>query len=391
MPTVHRQQRRRLALTLALATTLAAVAPPARGQQDSVIKEKGRTSKATIVGALGAIIGGLGGYAIGATSKPTNYSVVAVGVVAGGLAGWLIGRQSDELHAAQFHGVRPLTVHSSVVFIEGDPLALSVHDSLVAVGSSDGVQSFLSAGSLVPTGSRAHGLLGIAAVELTPKSEWLAVGTGNGLYLYPPAAGRGLLANSGPVAAIVASAGRVFSASGSRISITPVDADSTLPWPGLTLAAPVRALALDDARGILWAVTDQQLVAMRVHGDTLTRIGGAPIDGGARRVAASQEMVAVAVGERGVRLFNVADPAQPQARRPWTVGRFAYDVSLDGSRLFIAAGPDGVFVVELHPTYVVTIGVARDLGFASSIVSRNGYTYLLDGRTNSLRRMISKF
>jgi hypothetical protein len=183
----------------------------------------------------------------------------------------------------------------------------------------------------------------------------------------------------------------VFSASGSRISITPVDADSTLPWPGLTLAAPVRALALDDARGILWAVTDQQLVSMRVHGDTLTRIGGAPIDGGARRVAASQEMVAVAVGERGVRLFNVADPAQPQARRPWTVGRFAYDVSLDGSRLFIAAGPDGVFVVELHPTYIVTIGVARNLGFASSIVSRNGYTYLLDGRTNSLRRMISKF
>lgn len=391
MPTVPHASRRWLALSLALATTVAVVAPPARAQQDSVIKEKGRTSKATIVGVLGALIGGVAGYAIGATQKPTNYGIVAVGAVVGGFSGWLIGRQSDQLHAAQFHGVRPLTVRSSAVLIDGDPVALAVHDSLVAVGSSDGVQSFLSAGSLVPTGSRAHGLLGIAAVEVTPKSEWLAVGTGNGLYLYPPAAGRGLLASQGPVAAIVASPGRVFSASGSRISVTPVDADSTLQWPGITLTAPVRALALDDVRGILWAVTDQQLVAIRVRGDTLTRIGGAPIDGGARRVAANQEMVAVAVGERGVRLFNVGDPAQPQARRPWTVGRFAYDVSLDGSRLFIAAGPDGVFVVELHPTYIVTIGVARNLGFAASIVSRDGYTYLLDGRTNQLRRLDSAF
>jgi hypothetical protein len=253
------------------------------------------------------------------------------------------------------------------------------------------VQSFLSLASLVPTGSRAHGLLGVVAVEVTPRSEWLAVGTGNGLYLYPPNAGRGLLANPGPVAAIVASPSRVFSASGARISITPVDADSTRPWPGITISAPVRALALDSTRGILWAVTDQQLVAIRVRGDTLTRIGGAPIDGGARRVAANTDVVAVAVGERGVRLFNVSDPSQPQPRRPWTVGRFAYDVSLDRSRLFIAAGPDGVYVVELHLTYIVTIGVARSLGFASTIVSRNGYTYLLDGRTNSLRRMESAF
>jgi hypothetical protein len=37
------------------------------------------------------------------------------------------------------------------------------------------------------------------------------------------------------------------------------------------------------------------------------------------------------------------------------------------------------------------LGLARGLGFASALVSRGGHTYILDRRTNSLRRIDSDF
>jgi hypothetical protein len=36
-----------------------------------------------------------------------------------------------------------------------------------------------------------------------------------------------------------------------------------------------------------------------------------------------------------------------------------------------------------------TIGLARSLGFASAIVSGDGHTFILDRRTNALRRIVS--
>jgi hypothetical protein len=264
-----------------------------------------------------------------------------------------------------------------------------VHDSLVAVGGSEGVELFFSASSLVPHGTRAAGLLGIATVEIAPRSEWLAIGASHGLYVFPPESGRGSLVREGSDAAIVATADRIFAASGDRVIELPVNADSVAPWPGIDLGAPVRALAVDSAGPVLWAVTDKQLIALRPARDSITRIGAAPIEGAARRVAVARGRVAVAVGEKGVRLFDGSDPANPRETHVWTVARFAYDVSLDGDRMFVAAGPEGVYLAEFHGRNLATVGLARGLGFASAIVSRDGYTYLLDRRTNHLRRILS--
>ncbi len=384
--------RVRVAGGLALLAALASVAPPSRAQQDSVLTEKGgKKTKARALAVVGLLVGGAAGYALGATQKPTNYSVVVAGAVIGGVTGWLVGRQYDELHAVQFRGVQPISPRTVDVDLEGEPTALAVNDSRVAVAGSEGVQIFASGASLIPTNSRAAGLLGIVAVDLAPRTQFLALGSGVGLYLFPPRQGRGVLVSEGGVAAVAASEGRVFFASGSRVAVAPVDADSTARWPGLVLGAPLRALAFDAARAILWAATDERLVALRVMGDSLAIIGSAAIDGAARRVAALGDRVAVAVGTGGVRVFDVSDPTRPRAGRPWTVARFAYDVSLDGSRMFVAAGPEGVYVVEFRHGSMITIGLARKLGFASAILSRGGYTYLLDRRTNELRRLESAF
>jgi len=378
-------------LGLTLASTLLTVAPPARAQ-DSVLTEEGRTKKSKTLAITGVIVGGLVGFAFGSTQKPPAYSIAVGGAVIGGLLGFVVGKQYDELHAAQFHGTRPLTLRTTDATLEGDPVALAVTDSLIAVGGSDGVQMLIDDLALVPQPvERARGLLGIATVEVSPKSGWLALGAENGLYLFPPARGRGVLVNEGHVAAVAATAERLYSANGDWVMETAVPSDSAVARPVADLGVEVRALAIDRVRGILWAATDQHLVAFRIQGDSLERISDVAIEGGARRVAAQGTRVAVAVGERGVRVFDATDPAHPIPHAPWTVGRFAYDVSLDGKRMFVAAGPEGVYVCEFHDTRLITLGLARGLGFASAIVSHGGYTYLLDRRTDKLHRFGSDF
>jgi len=387
-PRARGAPRRRIALLVAGLVTIAAIAPPTRAQ-DSVYHEQKHTSRSTTLGVTGVLIGGLAGLGIASSQSPPSYSIAVVGAVIGGAVGVFLGKQYDELHAAQYHGVRPITVHTTDAELEGDPAALAAHDSVVAVGGSEGVQLFISASSLVPHGTRAEGLLGIATVDIAPQSMWLTIGASHGLYVFPPERGRGSLVREGSDAAVVSAPDRVFAASGDRVIELPVDADSVAPWPGLDLGAPVRALALDSAGPVLWAVTDKQLIALRPGRDSIVQLGAAPIDGAARRVAVARGRVAVAVGEKGVRVFDGSDPASPRATHVWTVARFAYDVSLEGERMFVAAGPEGVYLAEFHGKNLATVGLARGLGFASAIVSRDGYTYLLDRRTNHLRRILS--
>jgi hypothetical protein len=184
---------------------------------------------------------------------------------------------------------------------------------------------------------------------------------------------------------------RVVFAIDQRIESAPYQTDSVGPWPGVGLGTPARALQLDSAGAVLWAATDAQLVGFTISGDSLTRAGEAPLDAPARGMAVASRRAAVALGEAGVRLFDVTDPGAPHLLWSWTRARFAYDVSLDGSRMFVAAGPEGVYVVDVSGAKPRTIGLARSLGFASAITSLGGYTYILDRRANALRRIRSDF
>jgi len=384
-------RRGSLLAALTIAGVLLGIAPPTRAQ-DSVLTEEGRTKRSKTLAITGVIAGGAVGLLFGSTQKPPAYSLAVGGALLGGLIGFVVGKQYDELHAAQFHGTRPLTLRTVDAELDGDPAALAVADSLIAVGGSDGVQLVVSSSSLFPQSTmRARGLLGISTVVVSPTSEWLALGAENGLYLYPPARGRGVLVNTGHIAAVAATPERIYSANGDWIMITAVPTDSAVAHPAADLGVEVRALAIDPDDGVLWAATDRQLFAFAMRGDSLVRLSEVAIDGGARRVAARGRRVAVAVGERGVRLFDATDPAHPIPHAPWTAARFAYDVSLDGKRMFVAAGPEGVYVCEFHDTRLITLGLARGLGFASAIVSRGGYTYLLDRRTDKLHRFGSDF
>ena len=347
--------------------------------------------RSLVFGVVGAVLGGLAAFGFSKGSGgQRNVGTIAVGAAAGGLAGFFVGRQIDERRAIAFHGIPQLRVPNVGIELEGEPSVLAYRDSITAVGGSTGVQMFADIDSrLVLVSHRAAGLHGVDALDLAPGSKWLAIGSRAGLYLYPPSRGPGILVRRASVSAIAAAETRVFVAFDNRVESVPVQADSVRDYPGLTLDASVRDLVIDEARAVLWASTDHSLVALRITGDSLVPIGSVPLAGSGLRVTIQQSLAAVAMGEKGVALFDIADPTHPTLKTVWTAAHFAYDVSIDGSRLYVAAGPEGVYLVDLSGQTPRTIGLARSLGFASAIVSGDGHTFILDRRTNALRRIVS--
>jgi hypothetical protein len=387
----------RLAGTLLIPLALAGSAPSLGAQRLSDSTASGKIThphpRALILGIVGAIAGGLAGYGFGkGAGRGGGGGMTFVGVAAGGLAGFFIGRQLDERRAISYRGTPSLKIPNVGITLEGDPSVLTVRDGTAAVGGSAGVELFSAMDArLLSLGTRAIGLHGISAIDIAPRSSWLALGSRTGLYIYPPNKGPGVLVKRATVNAIAAADTRIFIATDNRVESVPVNADSERVWPGTTLSAPVRDIELDEARAVLWASTDRDLVALRISGDSLVVLGSVPLAGAGLRVVIDRGLAAVAMGEKGVALVDISDPQHPKSRTIWTDAHFAYDVSIDGPRLFVAAGPEGVYLVNLSGDAPKTIGLARSLGFASAIASHDGHTFILDRRTNALRRIISTY
>lgn len=387
---------RRFALGVTLALTLVGAAvPPARAQESQ--RTDRRFPRRLLFSLVGLGTGAAAGASYVATkgqSQPGTCGkpecVFAVTAISGALIGYMIGREFDELHMLRYRGGAPLAPRSLSQGLLGEPGVLAASDTLVAVGGTAGVQLFRTGAELRPAGRRANGVRGIVAVDIAPTLGALAVGSASGLYLYQPGAS-GVLVREGDVSATAASADRVYFAAGTRIEAAPVGADTARGWPGVTVGSPVRDLELDGGRGVLWAITDDELIAFRSAGDSLERSGSTALSAGGRRVTIDGTRLAAALGEGGVLVFDVSDPSRPDSIGAWSGARFAYDVSLAGDRLYVAAGPEGVYVLNIASGAPTTLGLARELGFAAALVSRNGFTYLIDRSTNALRRIDSNF
>jgi hypothetical protein len=408
-PATVPQPARRTTLALLLACTL--TANPAttrtvtaqsshfRAPAPSPTEPPGRTPRRKIFAIAGAIIGAAAGIGYAKASQSDSHGgcfgiqcVIVASTVGGAVFGYLIGREYDLTYASRFRGVQPLRPRSIGIGLEGEPVAIAVSDSTIAVAGSIGVQLFrISEGDLRGQARRAGGLRGISTVALAPRTEWIALGSPVGLYLFPPQRGPGMLIRSGDVGTAATSPEHVYFGVDRRIEVAPLAEDSVRTWPGITISEPVRDLALDTARSLLWAVTDRDLIALRPSGDSLERVGAAMLTGAGRALAITHDTAIVALGERGIQLFDTSDPAAPRPLESWTIAHFAYDVSVDRGRLFVAAGPEGVYVLELQGGELRTLGLARSLGFASALASHDGYTYILDRRSNTLRRIPSDF
>ena len=388
-------------LALTLSATLPAAGPVPALHAQSTSASDHRTPRSRIL----AIVGGLVGGALGVVFAKSSSSdvggsclglqcVIVAGTVGGAVSGYFIGREYDITYAQRYRGVSPLDIRSVDADLEGEPIALAASDSAISVAGSDGVQLFSSGAGLLQQSRRAGGIRGITVVALAPSTGWIALGSPSGLYLFPPNGGPGALVRAGSVTAASATDRGVYFGVDDRLELAPFQTDTTRAWPGIALGASgaARDVVVDSARSLVWVVTARDLRSYRVASDSLlVPLGVAPLGGAGLRLAMAHDTIAVAMGEKGVRLFDVSNAATPRAFADWNVARFVYDVSIDDGRLFAAAGPEGVFVVSLGAAPLRTVGLARGLGFASALVSRGGHTYILDRRSNSLRRIDSDF
>jgi len=389
-----------MVMTAALGVSLVQGAAASRAVAQDSVQTAPRHKRSTIYAIAGAVLGGLAGVLFSQAGGSSGHSGCGIpcfswaSAAAGGGVGYLIGRQSDRRYALRYRGgIGPLDIRSLAAPLAGAPTAIAVVAGDVAVAGNAGVQLFNSDSGLRVEALRASGLHGITHVALAPESRWLVVGSPSGLYLFPPARGPGALALEGDVSAVAAASTRAFVALPGELGVVPLSLaeDTLVSLRGTPLSSAASDLAWDPARALLWAVTDRDLLAFRATGDSLVRVGGAALAGAGLHLAISGDTVAVALGTGGVRLYDTHDPAAPVPILSWTHARFAYDVALDAGRLFIAAGPEGVFVIELRAGEPRALGVARGLGFATALASDRGYTYILDRRTNSLRRILSRF
>lgn len=388
--------RRTLAVAIAIATLLPPLAPALHAQESAPPPH--RTPRRVVLAIAGAVVGLAAGIGFSKGSKSEGSGacakiqcVVIGSTLLGAAFGYIVGRESDLAYASRYRGLPPLHPENTTTDLEGTPVAFDVADSMVAVGGSDGVQTFRVGSTLTVQAMRAGALRGIATVAIARHSGAIAIGSPNGLYLYPPRTGPGEIVREGDVAATASGWGRIYFGVDDRVEVAPISADTTRAWPGVAAGATVRALAIDSARSIVWAVTDRELVALHAAGDSLSRIGALALDGAGRRLALRGDTVAVALGQRGIRLYDAVNPAAPRRLADWHLADFSYDVAFGDDRLFVAAGPEGVYVLSLTGGTLRTLGLARDLGFASALASYEGYTYILDRRANALRRLLSDF
>jgi hypothetical protein len=191
----------------------------------------------------------------------------------------------------------------------------------------------------------------------------------------------------GTIQAAIATDSHLFLATGSRIDVAPLATDSATARRGIALHAPVADMEWDPSREILWALTDTLLVALRPDGEALSVSSRTRVDAGGRALALQGDRIAIAYGGDGIGILDASVVAAPREIARWRGARFVYDASFAGTRLYAGAGPEGVFVIDASTLPPRTIGLAFDLGFVATLLSRDGYLYILDRRTASVRRI----
>src|SRR5688500_20227650 len=97
------------------------------------------------------------------------------------------------MHAVRYRGAPRLRIPFVEQTLDGDPLAVTARDTLLAVATTTGVTILSSTDILRARARRANGIRGISALDLTSRTHAIAVATPTGLYLHPPIRGASVL------------------------------------------------------------------------------------------------------------------------------------------------------------------------------------------------------
>ena len=333
-------------------------------------------------------------YGSGTYSRSLGWcsEVRCVGLVttgAGGLVGYLIGHDEDVKRRIRYQVAPPLEMTSRTQVLRTRATGLDLGGRLVAVSGDEGVELVAATPALAYIGHRARGLRDIQDVSLPADTARMLVGTTTGLYLFAVSGdAAGLRALDGEVTAVAIRGDRVAVSGAGTLRVGTVAGDS-VRWRTDTLALAGRVA---DARWqddtTLWLLTERQLASYRVPADSpASRLGAVDLEGPARRLAIQDTLAAVAAGAAGAYLVRLNDPALPRVLAHWSEPRYVYDVALFGGTIYVAAGPEGLYVLRAAAGRLEAIGLARSVGFVAALAAGSDALYALDRTGGVLRRI----
>lgn len=357
------------------------------------VMESGRKPRKVVFPFIGAGVGALASLVYfagtrnppGACSQPT--CVGAVTLASGAFVGWLVGKEKDELHALRYKGGRPLTPKASSLSLNGEPVFLTVDDSVGAAYGVGGVQLFSAKGAPNLIAVRAPALLNVTEASLGTAEQRFALTASGGLYRFPLTQGLGVKLRPPPAATVTTTKTEFLVGSGLRVERVPATADTeNAQWPGIALDDSVRAIK-PDARGTIWALTSSSLYALHPAADSFTVVGRVPLPNGARRLDVQGNMLAVALGDSGVRFLDVTDASRPSTITEWRGTPFAYDVAINDGVAYVAAGIDGLAKITIGAQPRLD-GLARELGFIVGVAARAPEIWVLDRSGSAVVRKV---
>jgi hypothetical protein len=365
---------------------LAVVTAPAQGQ--------GRLPRKWLLAGVGAAVSGTVAliYAnnfegnIGGCSSVTCVVPVTVGF--GTLVGFMIGNEMDKLHRVRYGHAPPLSLRGMRLPLATVPNDLALYDSAVFVTGAEAVEVIGTGPEMTRLGLKARGLRGIGPVASDPVQNTLLVGTAVGLYRFPLATDDlGTLAYPGDISALSGDGSLLAAGVDGEIRLLRLGDSLETVADSLPVDARVVDLAWEGTRR-LWALTEDALTAVDVDGTTgLTPRGSFTFPTVPRRLTLRDSVAFVAAGSGGVYAVDVRDPDRPVELFNWAGARFVYDVAVLHDRVYLAAGPEGLYVLELQDTGFVPVGLSRNLGFVAAVEAGAGAVYLLDRSGLSLRRV----
>ena len=360
-------------------------------------RRHGRIPRTWLATGIGMAVGGTAAFIYASARNPdlsdtctSSSCVTTVSIVAGFVSGFLIGRELDQLYKLRYRHAPPLTLRGQSMPLSILPNDISSRGGAITAAGDGGVEVVMAGPRLERGDVRARGLRGVIAALPDPAGNHLFVSTGSGLYGFALSGERvaGSLLVAGEVSAVALRNGNAVLIHDGTIKSARVDGDS------LVAVSPPRAfesratdVAWDPERPVVWVLTETALVALAASDAGLgASVGALPLPGTGRRLAVRGTTIAVAASEGGVLLVDATDPQAPRQTAAWSLSRFAYDVALGGSSVYLAAGPEGLYVLEPRADGSLSpIGLARGLGFISALETEGANLLLLD-RTGGLLR-----
>ena len=346
---------RKLLILLLTATVLLATSSSALAQDKYV------SNRRWIYAVVGGVVVG------GAAATVSNSSEVAAGLIGAGV-GFLIGRDVDKMNARRYAAGPSIKYDYKNFSLGMVPDRMTSFPGGAAVVGLGGAKIVMKDGSIA---SRAVGVRGIEDVALLPSSDLLVLSTASSLIAYPAgdASAKGQVIDDrggGSMAALqnqLAVAGRDslrvldVKTDGEDVSTETVASEETFEF--------IVDMAYDPFHRITWVLTEDVLSG---YTSDLRKVAEVTIPAPGRTVRARGSQLVVAAGASGVYVLDAANASTPRVVKHFTGVRFAYAADLDGSLLYVAAGDEGVPIVDITGSEPRVVGVARQVSFASDVV-----------------------